>query len=299
MKKKITIILLTAVMALSGCSSIPKQERVVRVTTVRKQAAVLLERGHAEYRWDGYDSSLNQYRNAFLLASSVDWQEGIVRSLVHISRSLDRLGRTEEALAHVSAASELLEADSPAELRVLVLNRTAEWYFLQGNRKDAGTAVQQALTAGEGITSQETGETWRIKAALHKRAGEYDQALAAVESAAALDEKGGFIAELASDYYIRASVLSLTGDSEGAAASMMQALEKDKFIENTPGIAQDLYGLGRIYEKAGDSDNAVLYFKRAYLVYKGSGKGTVPEKITESLETLTGSPWWITETEKL
>ncbi len=260
----------------------PKDEKAQLVTTGRTQSALQLERGNNEYRWNNYESALNLYNKALASASAVDWQEGIIRSFVQISRTLDQLNRPDEAFTYVELASQLLEGlDSPV-LQVLVINRRSEWSLFQENMEEALSIIETAIEEGEKISTEEAGESWRIKAAILKRMDQFYLALEAVEEAEQIDSKGPYLAELASDYYIKGSLHSVMGNYPEAVKNMEKALEKDKFIENSAGIALDLFGLSRIYEKSGDIEMSQLYLKRLYLVNLYANPGTVPEKLLQN-----------------
>jgi hypothetical protein len=280
---------------ITGCSSMPKDERSQYVGTAREQSALQLDRGNNEYRWNNYVSALTFYKKALREASSVDWQEGIVRSMVQISRTLDQLGHKDDALKYANTARDFQKDTTSRELDVLTLNRLAEWHFLQNEIQQALTLLDDAIAAGKGLESQEAGETWRVKAAIHKKQSHYSEALSAIDTAVELDNKGFFLGELASDYYIKSSILSLSGEYKEAVESMEQALEKDKFIENSAGIAMDLFGLGKIHEKFGNSEKALIYYKRLYLVYLGTENGTVPGFLLDSIKILSKNEIWLSD----
>ena len=84
-------------------------------------------------------------------------------------------------------------------------------------------------------------------------------------SAAKLDE------EAAADYYMLASVYSKQGDYASARKNLLVALDLDKKIENSLGIAKDLSALGIVARKSGDAEAAFSYLQRAYLVYTTVG----------------------------
>ena len=293
--KPYSIIYLILTILFISCSSMPKDEKVQNVTATRSLGALHIERGNNEYRWNNYDSALALYSKALTLSSSVDWEEGVIRSMVQISRTLDQLGETEKALIYAETAAAFMEARELDALRVLTLNRKAEWYFYQDKTTEAFKFLEESIKAGKDLETEEIGESWRIKAAILKKKKDYGMALEAIEEAVAIDKKGFFLGELASDYYIRASILSLSGKYSEAIESMELALEKDKFIENSAGIAMDLYGLGKIHNKNGNSEMALDYFKRLYLVYKGANDGTVPEFLIESLKDLSTETDWLPE----
>lgn len=293
MKKIFLPLLLTLVFC--SCSSMPKDERDLIVSTVKTQSAMQLKRGDNEYRWNNYSSALALYSNALSSSSSVDWQQGVIRSLVQISRTLDQLEQPDKSRQYALAARGFRESIEDLALNILTQNRIAEWHYFQDDMDKSYELIEQAVLEGKNLESEEASETWRIKAAILKKKKDYTAALSAIDKAVSIDKKGLYLGELASDYYIRASILSLYGEYSGAIASMELALEKDKIIENSAGIAMDLYGLGKIHEKNGNSDKALEFYKRLYLVYLGTNDNTVPEFLLESINSLTNKESWLPE----
>ena len=277
--KKNAMLLTIGLIILSGCSSMPKDEKAQLVNTGRTQSALQLERGNNEYRWNNYASALNLYHKALASASAVDWQEGIIRCFVQISRTLDQMNRSEDAFQYIKMAYQLLEGMDCPVLQILVINRHSEWSLFQENPDEALSLIESAIKVGEKIISEEAGESWRIKAAVLKKMDRFDLALEAIQQAEQIDSKGPYLAELASDYYIMGSLFSVMENYTDAVKYMQKALEKDKFIENSAGIALDLYGLSRIYNKNGAKEMSVLYLKRLFLVYHYANRGTVPENL--------------------
>ena len=64
-----------------------------------------------------------------------------------------------------------------------------------------------------------------------------------------------------------AAAYSKNGEYTEAEKNAALALAADKKIENSPGIAQDLYALGLIANRRRDAAAAYDYFQRSYLVY--------------------------------
>jgi len=290
--KKRTLLWMIPLILITGCSSIPKKNRVIPINVQKEKASLYLDRGHNEYRWDNFESAIHLYGKAFSIASSVDWLDGMTRSLIHLSRSYDRLGQSELSHEFLERAEDILNNVNSELLTAIVMNRKTEWLLFNDSPQSALKNNDQTIKETENLTGEDAGEVWRIRATILKAMKSYEPALEALTKALNLDEKGNFISETASDYYIMASIYSLIGNKEKAVDSMKSALEKDKYIENTPAIAQDLYAMGLIYEKVGDNKNAFLYYDRSYLVYKSFGKDSVPDKLIRKFEgSEETNPW--------
>ena len=286
------LIMASILYLLTSCSSLPKDGKEAAVRDRKEQAATILEQGNKEYLWENHDSSLNKYTNAFRLSASVDWQEGMIRALVALSRSSDALGRGELSARYLNRAEYLLEEYKDTALELTTANRRTEWLLFNAGAEEALEESDRNIASADKSPGREAGEAWRIRAAVLKRMGELEKALEAADRALELDEKRGDLREAASDHYIRSSILSLSGDTDQAAGSMQKALALDKRIENTPAIAQDLYALGLILEKAGDPERAGHYFRRSALVYESAGGLVIPEGLLKRLDGSGGSSLW-------
>ncbi len=282
MKKSILTVMI--ILFLTSCSSLPKDTMDRGVMDKKEQAASVLEHGNSEYLWENHSSSANQYELAFRLSASVDWQEGMVRALIALSRSSDAMGEPENASVFLDRAFYILDEVDDRGLELSAANRQTEWLLFNASPDEALRESDRHIGAADKSPGREAGETWRIRAAILKRRGEYEGALKAADEALRLDEKKGFLREAASDHYIRASILSLSGKRDLAADEMLKALNLDKQIENTPAIAQDLYALGLIYDKSGDPRKAEHYFRRSVLVYESSGGLNIPEGLLRQLK---------------
>lgn len=273
--------LLFSTLFFSSCSSLPKGSPQEGINTQKEKAALYLKKGNALFNWNLFESSAEMYAEAFKMAAKVDWLEGMIRSQVHLSSTHDRMGQAEPSRLALDRARNILDhmpAKTPV-LTLLVLNRECEWLLFNKN-PDSALAFSAHVTEQElKLKVQETGEFWRIRGVALKQKQNFLLAESALKKALALDLKMNFTPEAASDYYILSSILSLKGQKEEALKTMHKALEKDKLIENSPGIAQDLYALALIHEKAGNPLEADHYYQRSLLVYKASGQKIPSSKI--------------------
>ena len=275
-----------------SCSSMPKDKQNEGVRDKKDQAASLLEHGNNEYLWENHGSSINLYESAFRLSASVDWSEGMIKSLIAMSRSSDALGRGDDSLKYLKRAEYLLKESNEKDLSLSAANRRSEWLLFNKTPEEALEKNNKIIDRLDKSSGREAGEAWRIRAAILKRQKNYLQALDAADQALDIDDKEGYTREAASDHYIRASILSLSGNAEQAAEAMQSALALDKQIENTPAIAQDLYALGLIYEKAGDKESSGYYFRRSFLVYDSAGILTLPEGLKSRLLNSADTALW-------
>ena len=102
--------------------------------------------------------------------------------------------------------------------------------------------------------------------AAHKNLGDLAKAREDLEKSLAINLAHKLAEETAADYYMLASLDSKQGNLDSAMKNAELALATDKKIENSIGIAMDLYALGVISSKRKDMAAAYDYFQRSYLV---------------------------------
>jgi tetratricopeptide (TPR) repeat protein len=120
--------------------------------------------------------------------------------------------------------------------------------------------------------------------------GDFAAAVTQAQKAADMNRKAKRFEELAANYYLLASIYFRQDKLAEAQANAETALEYDKKMENSLGIAQDLLALGAIAEKAGKTAEAHDIYKRSFLVYRSlryvPGMIRCLEKLITGAETL-------------
>jgi tetratricopeptide (TPR) repeat protein len=136
------------------------------------------------------------------------------------------------------------------------------------------------------LTPEQRGVLYHDLGVAYKAGGEYSKALEALNRSLQLNLGAKLSWQAAGDYYMIASVYSKQENYPAAARSAQSALDLDKKIENSPGIAQDLRALGLIARKRGDGPAAYEYFQRSYLVFSTLDmKGEMRKTLGDLAET--------------
>jgi tetratricopeptide (TPR) repeat protein len=155
-------------------------------------------------------------------------------------------------------------------------------YLEKGNPRKAISQLEEARSITEGKLTAEQGAILNHDlGTAYKNTGDLDRAKELFEKSLAVNLAGNLVEEAASDHYMIASVHSKQGDYAAADASLQLALQMDKKIENSLGIAKDLNALGLVAAKRMDDKAALDYFKRAYLVYASLGLTADAKKALE------------------
>ncbi len=259
---------LMAALTLAACSSAP--EPTGAVTTVRRQAErniahgyEALYQGHIDEAELFFETALNQYRR-------LDDRAGIADGFAALGRTRAVAGDPAFGADYLREAAALAEEAAAWPQAVEYYAALAEAELRRGQREPA----ERALRSSTRILEENPNEAARAvnlhsAAVLTAAAGQLLQAEDHLREALELNREGGRYRELAANHYMLASVLSRRERYEPALKHAAAALETDKLIENSVGIAQDLIALGRISYRAGDRKAARHYYERASSVYIG------------------------------
>ena len=93
-----------------------------------------------------------------------------------------------------------------------------------------------------------------------------------------IDKNNKSYIELASDYYLLASVYSKQENYALAITHLTNAITYDRQAENGSGLGSDYLALGTVYEKAGNIELARVHYKKALDIYTA---GRFTDKIDE------------------
>jgi tetratricopeptide (TPR) repeat protein len=254
-----------AVVLAASCSSAPKKTDTV--TTMRKQAAQDAASGETYYRQGRYELALQFLTLALNEYTSVDDAEGIITVYNALGRTYVATGSLDTAEAIFLKARESARAVSVSQLFLTSIN-LGELYLAQGGADKALAIFEEALAMPEAShTKPQAAVLYHDLGTARKNLGDSAKALEYYGKSLEINLSQKLAAEAASDYYMIASVHSLEGRYADATQNANKALALDKQIENSPGIAKDLYALGLISAKSGDMAAAYEYFQRSYLVY--------------------------------
>ncbi len=288
MRAGLALSAVVTVALLVACSSTP--EATGEVTEVSRQAArnmdhgtESLHRGRIEDARAFFDTALRQYR-------SLDHRTGVAGALAAFGRLRTVEGDLAAAAAHYRDSAELAEIAGAPAVAIESYAALVEIELRRGRTDAAEQAIDTAATILErSPDSAGTAVTLHARALLAADHGDFERAEKYLREALSLNRELGKHREIAANRYMLASVLSRQGRFEEALNQASAALETDKFIENSVGIAQDLVALGRISERSGDRVAAQQYFERAYSVYLGLEDGRGLEHVENLLAGLHAS----------
>jgi tetratricopeptide (TPR) repeat protein len=263
----------------AACSTAPRISE--GVTTAKNQAAQDSTTGEAYFRQGRYDLALQFFTRSLNGYTSVDDEAGIVQSYTAIGATYMAMGSLDMAEEILLRARERSRGMDPTLLAVST-NILGELYLAKGEAQKALDTLEQALAMpAASRTPMQTGLLYHNLGIAQKDLGNLAQAQEYYRKSLAINLANKLIEQAAGDYYMIAAVQSKSGEYDEAQKSASLALAADKRIENTPGIAQDLYALGLIATRRTDAAAAYDYFQRSYLVYTLGWKPEMKKALTE------------------
>jgi tetratricopeptide (TPR) repeat protein len=258
--------LLATLLAAGSCSSTPRRPDTVVVT--RNRAAEATASGNSYFRQGRYDLALRFFTQALELNTSVDNLEGIVQSANSIGKVSMALGDLDGAEQLFTRARE--QAGSSRELAALCEGNLGELAMRRGDYDKALAIFDGILAGAAGKTGGLPDELYALilhnRGTAHKNLGDGARAREDLSRSLALNLAAKRVEEAAADYYALASLDTREGLFESAKQNALQALNLDKQVENSLGIAKDLYALGVVSSRLGDTASAYDYFRRSYQV---------------------------------
>jgi len=259
------ILLALACLAAISCSTAPKKSDTVN--DVKDLAAEATSSGNAYYRQGRYDLALRFFSLALDYNTSVDNEVGIIQSYNSIGQ-VYMAGGMGELAEEIFLKALTLSKDAGEEMVFVSSKNLGELYLQKGEPERA-----LAVFSGVAALPQKALKPWQAAilyhnlGTTHKALGDLAIALEILRKSLAINLENKLFEEAAANYYMLASVYSKQGDYGNAMINAELALSYDKKIENSLGIAKDLYALGLISARKGAADAAYEYFQRSYLVY--------------------------------
>jgi tetratricopeptide (TPR) repeat protein len=283
---RLAILLLCVELSVLGCSSAPKGQPEAR--TQRRAALAQLEAADKETDRGNYAGALALAGEARRFAVSADDPVLIIRSTLSRGNILSCLGRADEAQAAFEGA--LAEAERIRDTGLAALCRVyiARRLLLAGG----GMAAEIRDQVKQEISLMKTDQNslalgWTVVGLAEKELGNWTEAEKGVKTALDIHAKDGRLELAAYDWYLTASIRSLSGRYQSALDALEEALSYDRRAENTYGLGMDWKAMGDVYKREGKDGAADIAYRRAAEIFRSINMereaAEVAGKIGESL----------------
>jgi tetratricopeptide (TPR) repeat protein len=266
------LLIALAAVVVSGCSSSPDTPDAEMAR--KNQAARYTEFGNGYFQAADFEMALNFFELALQENIAVDNLPGIAKSYNSIGRVYAATENYDSAEERYRMAMEFAElADDSAVMTQTLINQ-GELSLRRGDTATALTLFERARDRSEDADEAADPVLYHNLGTLYARNEDFAAAIEHLETARTLNEEADDWNELASNYFMLASIASRRGDYDTARDHALRALEYDKRAENSPGIAGDLNALGAISERQERSEDAYQYYLRSLRIYLSLNRAT-------------------------
>jgi tetratricopeptide (TPR) repeat protein len=275
----------------AACSSAPKKP--LEVSTGRNMAASQLGLANKTANQGRYQDALLILQDVWKTAVSVDDPDLLIKCSLSRGNILFSLGRHDEAFSNWDYAQK--EGESAGDRNLVSQARIAKArgrLILLMAQNPGGTdpvaaeavktEVREALAA---MKSDPTGEAsgYLVFAMAEKELTRYPEAETAVRRALDIHTKNRDLEEAAYDWYLIASIRSVSGRYSESAEALRSAISFDRRAENGFGLASSWQALGDVYLKMNKAPESAAAYKRAVDIFEALGLPDSAEKIRAKL----------------
>lgn len=245
---------LVALVILAGCSSAPSVPE--ETLTRRNQAARFAEAGNGQFNQGNYPLALRYFTMALNENTAIDFLPGIARSHNSLGRVYAAAGQPRDAEDNYRTALAVARLAEDGEQEMQSLVNLGVLALSAGLIDDA---IQYFDSAQRVITEERAEESAILlhgRGTILARQQQFAEARELFEEAQRINRDRSNWVELASNYYMLASLASRQQQFDDAYTLANRALEFDRRAEHSPGIAADLLALGIISQRRGDDQQA-------------------------------------------
>jgi len=255
---------------LLSCSSLPTNQEQQPTSDTRLKAAEYAQTGNKHLNDGDFAMAITFFEMSRDLNLSVDHLEGVADSYNSLGKVYIAAGQYDTAEMNLNNGARVADPLGIANLTGRNLGLQGELALAKDDSEMAMDFFNQALTyLAEGSNNRAI--VLHNQATSFKKQNQFDKAVIALTEAIKINESNSQFSELGANYYLLASLYSKQENYPQALENASKALENDKKVENSIGIAQDLFAFGRIYEKTNQWSEAHEYYLRAFLVYETMG----------------------------
>ncbi|MDA3810590.1 MAG: tetratricopeptide repeat protein [Spirochaetaceae bacterium] len=268
--KHLLLLLIISITTFFSCSSLPgkKEERTL---DIRNNATEYLKKGITYYNSGRYKQALDFFDLALQLNTSIDNEEGNIRTLNSIGKTKLAEIKHDDAFKYFEQAMVIAERIEDYKLILLTKGNLVDYHIKIENLESALVLLNSEINALNDIKDEESAYLAHNYSLILRKQKKYEESLEYLYKSLKFNEKNKAYRGLAADYYMLASIRSLQMKYEEAKKYALEALKFDKLIEFPQGIASDLQALAIISEKSGNMIDAEVYNKRSQAVLDAIG----------------------------
>ncbi|MCL1927186.1 MAG: hypothetical protein FWG07_00140 [Treponema sp.] len=272
------ILALLMALLFSGCSSVPK--RPPEVFTVQSMADTLIGQANLEADQANFREALLMLDEAWRLAIMTDRPALRIRVNLARASTMYSLGRIEDAERIWRGAE--IEAEFSGEPLLASASRVfrARSLLLAGKADPQETlALAQAELDKLKHDRMLYAVCWTVKGLAEKELGLYADAEKSIMNALSIHTKDNYLEQAGYDWYLIASVRSVSGNYRGALEALNRAVDFDRRAENTFGLGMNWAAIGDVFSKLGNQNAANMSWRRSAEIFRAMDKPAMAREV--------------------
>jgi tetratricopeptide (TPR) repeat protein len=285
LKPKLTVLFVIAVFFFASCSSVPKRPAEVftiqsMTDTLIGQANMEADQGNyteaLNYLNEAWRLAVTTDRPALRIRVNL----GRANALYALGRTeeAERIWRTAEIEANFNEEPMLASASRVFRSRSLLISGKM-------NPEEVLTLVQDEqnnLKKDKLFFAL----SWTVKGMAEKELGRFTDAEKSIMNALSIHEKERYLEQAAYDWYLIASVRSVAGNYQQAIDALNRAIGFDRRAENTFGLAMDWAAMGDVFTKMGNDGPANMSWRRSAEIFRAMDKGTHAQEVESRIKPI-------------
>ena len=267
----VPIFTIAFIFLLASCSSVPK--RPAEVFSIQSMADTLIGQANKEADQANYAEAEIILNEALRLAVTTDRPALRIRVKLALANVQYSLGRTAEAEKIWREAENEAKFGQEQLLASACRIYRARSLLLAGRVDPEETlALVHAEQGNLKQDKQLLAVSWTVKGMAEKELGRYAEAERSVNNALAIHTKENYLEQAGYDWYLIASIRSVSGNYRGANQALNRALHYDRRAENTFGLAMDWAAMGDVYRKLENENSAARSYRRSAEIFRAMDK---------------------------
>jgi len=265
-KKNIFHLFIVLSLLVVSCSTTKKNPGDIDI--LRNQAESWLESGIKEASQGKFDNALSILTETKRNSTLTDDLSLIVRVCMARGNVLYSLGRTDEAFAEWTQA--IAEASILKDAELLSVSKI---YMAKGNliseKQPARSVLDEVNRERSNLKKNRLyiAFSWQVTGLAQRMLGSYSDAEAAFRRSLEIHEKDRYLENASYDWFVIASIRSMSGNTQGAIQALESSITYDRRIENSWGLAASYRAMGDVYKKMGRQKEAAEAYGRARGIY--------------------------------
>jgi len=270
---------------LSGCSTAPKNPG--EISTLRRQAESLLETGNMHTNRGDFTPAMISLEGALKLSLAADDPSLRLRSNLSFGNLLLKMDQKEKAQEYWAQALEESKQIDNTELAAVCRIHIAFGKISISDDKNQIRPLKDEINRDLPLIKKDTqyiALTHSIIAQTEIKLENYTEAENAAKRSLAIHEKEKNFELAAYSWFLIALSRSRAGNLNGAVEALNKAIEFDRRVENSWGLASNWRALGDVYKRLGKREDSRAAYQRSAEIFRAIDNEETADEVISRIE---------------